>query len=113
GEMEFCLPLASETVRRLACDSSVMRVLFDAESLPIDVGRSRRLVDGGLRKALMVRDKSCQWPGCERPASWCDGHQCEAECGQPIRNTSWTKRAMTRTATNVPTTYRVTRVLNL
>jgi len=74
GEMEFCLPLASETVRRLACDSSVMRVLFDAESLPIDVGRSRRLVDGGLRKALMVRDKSCQWPGCERPASWCDGH---------------------------------------
>src|SRR5438067_805975 len=45
-----------------------------ADSLPVDVGRSRRLVDGGLRKALAVRDKHCQWPGCERPASWCDGH---------------------------------------
>jgi hypothetical protein len=74
GEMEFSLPLPSATVQRLACDSSVMRVLFEADSLPIDVGRSRRLVDGGLRKALAVRDKHCQWPGCERPASWCDGH---------------------------------------
>ena len=74
GEMEFAMPLCSETVRRLACDSSVMRVLFDAESLPVDVGRARRLVDGGLRRALTVRDKHCQWPGCERPASWCDGH---------------------------------------
>ena len=74
GEMEFSLPLPAATVQRLACDSSVMRVLFEADSLPIDVGRSRRLVDGGLRKALAVRDKHCQWPGCERPASWCDGH---------------------------------------
>ncbi|TMF26980.1 MAG: DUF222 domain-containing protein, partial [Chloroflexi bacterium] len=74
GEMEFSLPLPSATVQRLACDSSVMRVLFEADSLPVDVGRSRRLVDGGLRKALAVRDKHCQWPGCERPASWCDGH---------------------------------------
>src|SRR5438093_10201444 len=72
GEMEFSLPLPSATVQRLACDSSVMRVLFAADSLPVDVGRSRRLVDGGLRKALAVRDKHCQWPGCERPASWCD-----------------------------------------
>ena len=74
GEMEFSLPLPSATVQRLACDSSLMRVLFEADSLPVDVGRSRRLVDGGLRKALAVRDKHCQWPGCERPASWCDGH---------------------------------------
>src|SRR5436309_1825411 len=74
GESEFSLPLPAATVQRLACDSSVMRVLFEADSLPVDVGRSRRLVDGGLRKALAVRDKHCQWPGCERPASWCDGH---------------------------------------
>src|SRR5438552_8896741 len=24
--------------------------------------------------ALIARDKHCQWPGCERPSSWCDGH---------------------------------------
>ena len=74
GEMEFSLPLSKDTVRRVACDCSVTRVLLSEESMVIDVGRSRRLVDGALRKALAVRDKHCRWPGCERPASWCDGH---------------------------------------
>jgi hypothetical protein len=27
-----------------------------------------------MRKALKARDGHCRWPGCERPASWCDGH---------------------------------------
>ena len=74
GETEFSPPLSSATVQRLACDCNVMRVLLDSKSLIIDVGRTKRLVDGALRKALSVRDKHCQWPGCDRPASWCDGH---------------------------------------
>ena len=74
GEAEFSVPVSSRTVQRLACDSTVARVVLGEESLVIDVGRSRRLVDGALRKALSVRDKHCQWPSCERPASWCDGH---------------------------------------
>ena len=74
GETEFSVPVSSATVQRLACDSSVTRVLLSEESRVIDVGRSKRLVDGALRKALALRDKHCQWPGCERPASWCDGH---------------------------------------
>jgi hypothetical protein len=74
GEMEFSLPISSASVRRMACDSSVTRILLNQESQVIDVGRARRVVDGALRKALAVRDKHCQWPGCERPASWCDGH---------------------------------------
>ena len=74
GEMEFSLPLSSSTVQRVGCDSTISRILLDQESLVIDVGRSRRVVDGALRKALTLRDKHCQWPGCERPASWCDGH---------------------------------------
>ena len=74
GEMEFSIPLSSATVQRVACDCSVTRVLLGEDSAVIDVGRSKRLVDGALRKALAVRDKHCQWPGCERPASWCDGH---------------------------------------
>ena len=74
AEMEFSLPISSATVRRIACDCNVTRVLLSEESTVIDVGRSKRLVDGTLRKALAIRDKHCQWPGCERPASWCDGH---------------------------------------
>ncbi len=74
GEMEFSLPISSITIQRMACDCSVTRVLLSEESLTIDVGRSKRMIEGPLRKALKTRDRHCKWPGCERPASWCDGH---------------------------------------
>lgn len=63
GEMEFSVPLSKDSVRRIACDCKVTRVLLNEESLVIDVGRSRRVVDGALRQALAVRDKYCRWPG--------------------------------------------------
>jgi hypothetical protein len=74
GEMEFSLPISSTTIQRMACDCSVTRVLLSQESLTIDVGRSKRLIGGPVSKALKIRDRHCRWPGCERPASWCDGH---------------------------------------
>jgi len=74
GEMEFSLPISSASVQRLACECSVTRVLLSQDSLPIDLGRSRRVIDGALSKALRIRDQHCRWPGCERSASYCDGH---------------------------------------
>ena len=73
AETEFSLPVSSKTVERWACDCSITRVLMQ-DSVPIDVGRSKRTIRGPRRRALVARDKHCQWPGCERPASWCDGH---------------------------------------
>jgi hypothetical protein len=32
------------------------------------------MIAGPTRRALEIRDRHCQWPGCERPASKCDGH---------------------------------------
>ena len=74
GEMEFSLPISAASVQRVACDCSVTRVLLDQDSMVIDVGRSKSKIAGATRKALRVRDQHCQWPGCERPASFCDGH---------------------------------------
>jgi hypothetical protein len=74
AEMEFSLPISSTTVERLACDSSVARVLLDSESTVIDVGRSKRVVSEPARRALRVRDGSCRWPGCERGASFTAAH---------------------------------------
>ena len=73
AENEFSLPISAKTVERWACDSSLSRVLLQ-DSVVIDAGRSRRVVSGAARKTLSVRDGHCRWPGCERPASWCDGH---------------------------------------
>src|SRR5205809_4366765 len=74
AEMEFSLPISSMSVQRMACDCSVTRVLLSQESVTIDVGRSKRVISGAARRALAARDGHCRWPGCERPASWCDGH---------------------------------------
>jgi hypothetical protein len=75
AEMELAsLPISAKTVERLACDSSIARVLLDSESVVIDLGRAKRTISGPARKALNLRDKHCTWPECERPASWCAGH---------------------------------------
>ena len=78
ADLELCaLPISAKTVERLACDCSITRILLGSDSMVIDVGRAKRTISGPARKALNVRDQGCTWPGCERPASWCDGHHLE------------------------------------
>jgi hypothetical protein len=72
--MEYAGVIAGATVQRLACDATVTRVLVDAKSAIVDVGRSQRVVPGATRCALNVRDKGCRWPGCDRTASWTAAH---------------------------------------
>jgi Domain of unknown function (DUF222) len=74
GELEFAGLVAAPTVQRLACDATITRVLVDARSQVIDVGRSERVVPGATRRALNARDRGCRWPGCERPPSWTAAH---------------------------------------
>ena len=73
AEMEFSLPISSRTVERWACDCNVTRILMQ-DSMVIDVGRSKRVISPPMKRALHARDRHCVWPGCERPASWSDGH---------------------------------------
>ncbi len=73
AENEFSLPISSKTVERWACDCSLTRILMK-DSVVIDVGRAERTIKGPRRRALIARDGHCVWPGCERPALWCDGH---------------------------------------
>lgn len=74
GAMQFADPISFATVQRLACDSAITRILLDAKSEIIDVGRATRVPSAALRKALIARDGGCVWPGCERPASWTAAH---------------------------------------
>ena len=63
-----------ETLRRWSCDAGVVRIITDAESQPIDVGRRTRTIPPSLRRALELRDGGCSWEGCDAPVSWCDAH---------------------------------------
>ncbi|MCA1675994.1 MAG: HNH endonuclease, partial [Actinobacteria bacterium] len=67
--------LHPETARMLACDAAVVPVVLGGQSQPLDLGRSRRTLNSALRRALVVRAGGCcEMPGCDRPASWCEGH---------------------------------------
>ena len=66
--------IGAEAARRLACDASVTRVVLDPASRPLDVGRRSRVVPPAIRTALVVRDRGCAFPGCDRPPPWTDAH---------------------------------------
>ena len=74
GTTEDGLDLAGTTIRRLACDSDVVRVLLGADGCVLDVGRSRRLVTPPIWIALVTRDHHCAFPGCTRPPVMCHAH---------------------------------------
>jgi len=70
--------LTPATVRRLACDALIVPAVLGGDGQVLDVGRARRLIDGPLRRALVLRDKGCCFPGCDRPARWCHGHHVQS-----------------------------------
>ncbi|MGC5311236.1 DUF222 domain-containing protein [Micromonospora zamorensis] len=74
GALDLGLHLTPETVRRLACDAAILPAVLGGTGQVLDVGRQRRLVTGRLRRALVLRDGGCAFPGCDRPPRWCDAH---------------------------------------
>lgn len=66
--------LTAQSARRLACDAGILPVVLGGDSVPLDVGRERRLFTGRLRTLLIRRDRGCSFPGCDRPPADCEGH---------------------------------------
>jgi hypothetical protein len=66
--------LSRATLERLSCDCDITRVIIDGPSQIIDVGRATKKIPGPLWKALVVRDRHCMAPGCDRPPGMCQGH---------------------------------------
>jgi hypothetical protein len=74
GTLDTGERLSPETVRRLACDANILPAVLGGAGQVLDVGRQRRLVTGALRRALVLRDRGCAFPGCDRPPRWADAH---------------------------------------
>ena len=73
AELEWGGTVPAETLRRIACDSAITRItgLGELEQEMTHAGRS---IPPATRRALVARDRHCVFPGCDRPAPWCDGH---------------------------------------
>ena len=74
AELEWAQPIPAETARRLACDAAITPVFLGSESEQPQAGQTSRSISGSQRKALVVRDKGCRFPGCDRPPDWTDAH---------------------------------------
>jgi hypothetical protein len=74
GTLDTGIRLAPATVRRLACDAAILPAVLGGHSQVLDLGRQRRLITGPLRRALVLRDGGCSFPGCDRPPRWTDAH---------------------------------------
>jgi hypothetical protein len=76
GEAEFdrAGPAPGTTARRIACDAAIMRVVMTGRSEPLDVGRRTPVIPAPMRRAVILRDRRCRFPGCDRPHTWCDAH---------------------------------------
>ncbi len=46
---------------------------YNTPSLPLDIGYSRS-IPWHIRRAVLLRDRTCAWPRCDRPAAHCDVH---------------------------------------
>jgi hypothetical protein len=67
-------PLPIETVRRLACDAQVIPAVLGTHGEVLEQGRADRLFNRAQVRHLWLRDRHCTFPGCTKPATWCDAH---------------------------------------
>ncbi|MGH3862262.1 HNH endonuclease signature motif containing protein, partial [Actinokineospora sp.] len=58
-----------------ACDSAVIPYVMGGATRPLDIGRMRYTIPTHLRRALILRDQGCAFPGCDRRPRSCHGHQ--------------------------------------
>ena len=56
--------LAGETARRLCCDAGIVATVDGPAGEPLAVGRRTRTIPPAMRRALLVRDRGCRFPGC-------------------------------------------------
>ncbi len=66
--------ISIRAVRRLACNAGHVPVVLGGDSMPLDVGRSRRRFTRAQSHALATLHDTCAITGCKRPFAWCELH---------------------------------------
>ena len=74
GTLDTGERLTPAAVRRLACDAEIIPAILGADSIPLDLGRATRLFTPAQRRALIIRDRGCAFPGCDRHPQWTEAH---------------------------------------
>ncbi|MEM1334723.1 MAG: HNH endonuclease signature motif containing protein, partial [Actinomycetota bacterium] len=65
------VPLRATDVLRCVLSGEIRRVVLGAKSRVVDLGRASRVFTGAAREAAALLTTTCEHPGCDMPASWC------------------------------------------
>ena len=60
-------PIPHGQLAKLLCDGEFHRVIFGPEGEILDSGRTQRLFTPAQTRAVLARDRHCQYPGCSAP----------------------------------------------
>jgi hypothetical protein len=84
SETERGVRVSPETIRRVACDALLSRVIVDADGVVLDHGLAKRTFTPAQFRALVAQYTHCTFPGCEVPSAECQMHHIDpAEHGGP------------------------------
>jgi Domain of unknown function (DUF222) len=72
--LETGAAITAGEARRLACEAGLVPAVLGGASLPLDLGRRRRLHSRAQRRALALTHDTCAVAGCGRPFAWCEIH---------------------------------------
>ncbi len=56
-------PISPALARKLACDCDLIPAVLGTDGAVLDLGRTHRLFTGATRRALVLRDRGCAFPG--------------------------------------------------
>lgn len=62
------------TLRQMTCDASIIPAVLNSKGEPLDVGRAQRTFPTGIRRAAILRDGGCAYPGCYMPHIYSEVH---------------------------------------
>ncbi len=66
--------ISAGEARRLACKAGIIPMVLDGDSMPLDVGREKRLFDRYQKIAINHRYRGCAAAACDRPPAWVEYH---------------------------------------
>ena len=66
AELEDGSPLAPSQLATLLCDSALSRIVLTAYGEPLDASKAQRTFSATQAKAVLTRDRTCRYPGCDR-----------------------------------------------
>ena len=70
--------ISAGEVRRLACTAGIIPMVLNGESVPLDLGRTKRLFDKNQALVLDHRHAGCAAANCDRPPAWVEYHHTKA-----------------------------------